>query len=102
MDTQSSFTRALKPAQEQEVAEDRGRPTGTRQSGSTCGRDFGTKERESEEREVLGTLSNSERQVTLQWKSTCERGAETPEERETRNGSSAIRHFERGDEDVTE
>ena len=35
------------------------------------------------------------------WKSTHERGAETPEERETRNGSSAIRHFERGDEDVT-
>ena len=39
---------------------------------------------------------------TSQWKSTRERGAGTPEERETRNGSSAIRHFERGDEDVTE
>ena len=41
----------------------------------------------------------SERKATLQWKSTRECGAETPEERETRNGSSAIRHFERGDED---
>ena len=29
-------------------------------------------------------------------------GAETPEEREMRNGSSAIHHFERGDEDLTE
>ena len=34
--------------------------------------------------------------------STRERGAETPEEREMRNVSSAIRHFERGDEDLTE
>ena len=42
----------------------------------------------------------SERQATLQWKSTSECGAETPEEREMRNGSSAIRHFERDDEDV--
>ena len=44
----------------------------------------------------------SESQATSQWKSTCEHGAETPEVRETKNGSSAIRHFERGDEDVTE
>ena len=44
----------------------------------------------------------SERQATLQWKSTRERGAETPKERETSNGSSAIRDFERGDEDMTE
>ena len=62
---------------------------------SMCGRDFGTKERESEGREVvLGTLSNSERQATFQWNSTHECVAETPEEREMRNGSSAIRHFE--------
>ena len=55
MDTQSSSRRALKPAQEQEVAEDWRRPR-TRQS-STCCRDFGTKQRESEGREVvLGTL----------------------------------------------
>ena len=45
----------------------------------------------------------SERQATSQWKSTHECRAETPEETETRNGSSAIRHFERGgDEDLTE
>ena len=53
---------------------------------------------------MLGTLlkTASERQATSQWKSTRERGAETSEERETRNGSSAIRHFEQADEDVTE
>ena len=45
----------------------------------------------------------SERQATSQWKNTSERrAAETPEERETRNGSSAIWHFEGGDEDVME
>ena len=33
---------------------------------------------------------------------TSEHGAESPEERETRNGSSVIRHFEGGDEYVTE
>ena len=44
----------------------------------------------------------SERQATSQWKSTRKREAETPEEREMTNGSSVIRHFERGDEDVTE
>ena len=44
----------------------------------------------------------SERQATSQWKSTGERGAETPEERETRNGSSAIQHIEGGYEDVME
>ena len=59
MDTQSSSKRALKPAQEQEVAEDRRRPTGTRQS-STCGRDLGTKKRESEGREIaLGKLPHN-------------------------------------------
>ena len=55
MDTQSSSTRTLKPAQEQEVAEDWRR--GPERHSSTCGRDFGTKEQESEEREVvLGML----------------------------------------------
>ena len=43
----------------------------------------------------------SERQATSQRKSNLERGAETPEEREMRKGSSAIRHFE-GGEDVME
>ena len=44
----------------------------------------------------------SERQATSQWKSTGESGAKTPEERETRNGSSAIRHIEGAYEDVME
>ena len=56
MDTQSSSRRALKPAQEQEVAEGWRAGPETRQS-STCCRDFGTKEQESKGREVvLGTL----------------------------------------------
>ena len=38
----------------------------------------------------------SERQATSRWKSTGERGAETPDEREMRNVSSAIQHFEGG------
>ena len=67
------------------------RETKTRQS-STCCRDFGTKERESERRSYYrhAVQTVSERKATLQWKSTRERRAETPEERETRNGSSAI------------
>ena len=40
----------------------------------------------------------NERQATSQWRSTCERGTDTPEERETRNGCSVIRQFEGGDE----
>ena len=56
MDTHTSSRRALKLAQEQEVVEDWRRPRNERQS-STCCRDFETKERESEGREVvLGTL----------------------------------------------
>ena len=51
MDTQSSSTRTLKPAQEQEVAEDWRR--GPEGHSSTCCRDFGTKEQESEGREVV-------------------------------------------------
>ena len=52
MDTHTSSRRALKLAQEQEVAEDQRQPRNERQS-STCCRDFGTKERESEGREVV-------------------------------------------------
>ena len=48
------------------------------------------------------TRKQRERGRASQWKSTHERGAETLEVREKKNGSSAIRHFERGDEDVTE
>ena len=56
MDTHTSSRKALKLAQEQEVAEDRRRPRNERQS-SMCCRDFGTKERESEGKDVvLGTL----------------------------------------------
>ena len=56
METRSSSTRVLKPVQEQGVAEDWRRPRNERQS-STCCRDFGTKEQESEGREiVLGML----------------------------------------------
>ena len=62
----------------------------------------GARKRRERGRARHAAQTASERQATSQWKSTCERGAETPEERETRNGSSAIRHFERGDEDVTE
>ena len=43
-----------------------------------------------------------ERQATSQSKSTLEHRAETPEERDTRNGSSAIGHFKGGDEDGME
>ena len=43
----------------------------------------------------------SETKATLQRKSTCECGAETPEERETWNGISVIQHLEGGDH-VTE
>ena len=93
MDTHTSSRRALKLAQEQEVAEDRRRPRNERQS-STCCRDFGAKERESEGKEVvLGTLLKPlEKDKLLHSQSTCECGAETPEERETRNESSTIRH----------
>ena len=52
MDTHTSSRRALKLAQEQEVAEDQRQPRNERQS-STCCRDFGTKKRESKGREVV-------------------------------------------------
>ena len=57
MDTHTSSRRArVKLVQEQEVAEDWRRPRNERQI-STCCRDFGTKEQESERREVvLGAL----------------------------------------------
>ena len=56
MDTHTSSRRALKLAHEQKVAENQRRPRNESQS-STCCRDFGTKERESEGKEVvLGTV----------------------------------------------
>ena len=51
---------------------------------------------------VLLKLLVKDKLRTLQWKSTRECGAETPEERETRIRSSTMRHFEQGDEDLTE
>ena len=105
MDTQSSSTsrRALKPAQEQEVAENWRRPRNETELDVLQRLwNKGARKRRERGRIRHAVQTVSKRQVTLQWKSTRERGAETPEERETRNGSSAIRHFERGDEDVTE
>ena len=56
MDTHTSCRRALKLAQEQEVAEDWRRPRNESQS-STCCSNFETKERESKGKDdVLGTL----------------------------------------------
>ena len=64
-------------------------------------RNKGARKRRKRRRARHAAQTASERQATSQWKSTRERGTETPEERETRNGSSTIRHFERGDEDLT-
>ena len=103
MDTQSSSRRALKPAQEQEVAEGWRWPRNeTELDVLQRLRNKGARKRRESGRTRHAAQTVSERQATSQWKSTRECGAETPEEREMRNGSSAIRHFERGDEAVTE
>ena len=85
-----------------------------KRQGPTCYRDSRTKERKVEKAAVAGSCQErdhprhaaqtvSERQATSQWKCTSESGAETPEEKQTRNGSSVIRHFEGGNyEDVME
>ena len=100
MDTQSS---SLKPAQEQEVGEGWRWPRNeTELDVLQRLRNKGARKRRERGHTRHAVHTVSERQATLQWKSTRERGAETPEERETRNGSSVIRLFERGDEDVTE
>ena len=65
-------------------------------------RNKGARKRRERDRAKHAAQTASERQTTSQWKSTRERRAETPEERETRNGSSVIWYFERGDEDVKE
>ena len=65
---------------------------------STCCRDFETKEQESEGREVvLGRVLKLLVKDKLLHSGKVAANAEL-----TRNGSSAIRHFEGGDEDVTE
>ena len=93
----------LKLAQEQEVTKDWRWPRNERQS-STCCRDFGIKEQESEGREVmLGMLLKLLVKEKLLHSGKVPMNMELkPEERRTRNRSSVIRHFERGDEDVTE
>ena len=81
MDTHTSSRRALKLAQRL--------------------RNKGARKQRERRRARQAAQTASERQATSQWKSIRELGAETPEERETRNGSSTIHHFERGDEDLT-
>ena len=87
MDTQSSSRRALKPAQEQEVAEDWRQPTNEteRLYGATETSKQSEKTKRGRTRHAVQTVS--EIKATLHWKSTRKRGAETHEQRETRNGS---------------
>ena len=56
-------------------------------------RNKGARKRRERGRARHAAQTASERQATSQWKSTRERGANNSEERETKNGSSAIRHF---------
>ena len=101
MDTHtSSLRRALKLAQEQEVAEDWRWPRNERETELDvlqALRNKGARKRREKGCARHAAQTASERQATSQWKSTHEHRAETPEEKETRNGSSAILHFERGD-----
>ena len=87
MDTQSSSRRALKPAQEQEVAEDWRQPRNKteRLYSATETSEQSEKAKKGCSRHAVQTVS--EIKATLQWKSTHECRAETPEQRETRNGS---------------
>ena len=97
------FSTGLKLAQEQEVAEDWRWPRNETDRARRAGlRNKGARKRRERGHARHAAQTASERQATSQWKSTREREAETPEEKETRNGSSAIRHFERGGEDVRE
>ena len=87
MDTHTSSRRALKLVQEQEVAEDRRRPRNERQSSTCCRSERlwnkGVRKRRERSRARHAAQTASERQATLQWKSTCEHRAETGPERET-------------------
>ena len=56
------------------------------------------KKRQERDHARCAAQTANERQATSQWRSNCERGTDTSEERETRNGGSVIRHFEGGDE----
>ena len=105
MDTHTSSRRPLKLAQEQEIQSLKiGDGPETRETELDLLqrlRNKGARKRRERGRARYAAQTDSERQATSQWKSTREHGAETPEEREMRNRSSAIRHFERGDEDLT-
>ena len=91
--------------QEQEVAGDWRRPRNERDISTCCLcdrlRNKGARKRREKDRARHTTQTASERQATSQWKSTHERGTETPEERETRNRSSVIWYFEQGGEGIT-
>ena len=103
--TWSNPKRALKSVQEQEDRRRwRNKKDRARHAAETAEqRSKRLKKRRERDHARHTAQTVSERQATLQWKNTGElRAAETPEERKTRNGSSAIRHFERGDEDVME
>ena len=104
MDTHTSSRRALKLVQEHKVTQDRRWPRNETHLNVLPLRDFGTKEQESEGREVvLGMLLKLLVKDKLLHSGKVPVNAELrPEKRETRNGSSAIQHFEQGDEDVTE
>ena len=98
MDTHTSSRRALKLAQEQEVQSlkigDGPETSETELDVLQRLRNKGARKRRKRGRARHAAQTDSERQATSQWKSTRECGAETPEERETTNGSSAIRRFE--------
>ena len=103
--TWSNPKRALKSAQEQEDWQRRRnkRDRARRAAETAEQRSERLQKRRERDHARHAAQTVSERQATSQWKITGEhRAAETPEERETRNGSSAIRHFEGGDEDVME
>ena len=95
MDTHTSSRSALKLAQEQEVAEE---CPETRNRSRRAAAERLRNKRVRNRREIGHARHTaetaSERQATSQWKSTRKHRAETPVERETKNRSSAIRHFE--------
>ena len=91
MDTQNSSTRTLKPVQEQEVAEDWRWPRNETELDVLQRLwNKGARKRRKRGRTRHTVQTVSKRQATLQWKSTCECGAETPEEREMKNSDTAL------------
>ena len=102
MDAQSSSSsrRTLKPAQEQEVAEDWRRPkneTARRAAETSKQRSDKTKGERGPTRHAVQTISKRQALYSVKVPVNAEL---RPLRREKRG--TAIRHFERGDEDVTE